>query len=50
MRKGAKQWRGQSSGKEPKIEFQLYEEFVKAQREEKIISDQWFFVYVKAIY
>lgn len=30
MKKGAKRWRGQSYGKEPKMEFRLHEEFVKA--------------------
>jgi hypothetical protein len=37
MKKGAKRWRGQSHGKEPKMEFQLYKEFAKAQGEGKII-------------
>jgi hypothetical protein len=50
MKKGAKRWQGQSYRKEPKMEFQLYKEFVKTQGEEKIISSQWFFVYAKAIY
>jgi hypothetical protein len=50
MKKGAKRWRGQSYGKEPKMEFQLHEEFVRAQGEGKIILSRWFFVYAKAIY
>ena len=41
---------GQLYRKEPKLEFKLYAQFVKACRIGRIISTKWFLNYAKAIY
>ena len=41
---------GQSQGREPEMEFELYKEFVQACTEGMIVSEKWFLVYAKAIY
>jgi hypothetical protein len=50
MKKGAKRWRGESTRREPEMEFQLHKEFAIAQGEGQIIFSRWFLVHAKAIY
>jgi hypothetical protein len=42
--------RGQSYGKEPRLEFKLHTQFVEARKIGRIISAKWFLNHAKAIY